>query len=149
MPTMLKLARGNPGKRPLNEAEPELPPAGVRPPEDLRGIAKRTWEAEAPALIAAGLLTVADLPAFRDYCELTAELRRYQRVARTLGPVETIQKRVQDTINKVRGQRDRLLVEFGQTPSSRSRVKVTKSTGAGDPRRERFFGGDRRQTSSA
>ncbi|MED1792897.1 phage terminase small subunit P27 family [Brevibacillus nitrificans] len=69
-PTNLKVLKGNPGKRPLNESEPKpKAPNGLPdPPPYLDSVAKKEWKRLAPELIRLGLLTIADLTAFETYC---------------------------------------------------------------------------------
>ena len=69
-PTKLKVLAGNPGKRPLPEAEPaparldRLPNA----PRYLNKWGQGEWRRLGPELIRLGLLTVADLSVFAAYC---------------------------------------------------------------------------------
>jgi P27 family predicted phage terminase small subunit len=67
-PTSLKISRGNPGKRPLNNREPqpsrELPP----PPNKLSPAAREVWHSLAPELNRTGVLTKIDINAFTRYC---------------------------------------------------------------------------------
>jgi P27 family predicted phage terminase small subunit len=63
-PTAIKQLQGNPGKRPLNNAEPQYPDVNVRVPKGkLPKDAQLMWRAVAPLLASAGVLTEADLPA--------------------------------------------------------------------------------------
>jgi len=59
-PTALKILRGNPGKRPLNQDEPQPPKGPVVKPELSAG-ADRVWDALAPVCEAMGTLTAADV----------------------------------------------------------------------------------------
>lgn len=60
LPTSLKVLRGNPGKRPLNDTEPK-PERGVPPvPAWLPAKARRYWKTLAPILDDMGVLTVND-----------------------------------------------------------------------------------------
>jgi phage terminase small subunit len=73
-PTAVKEARGNPGKRRLNEWEPIPPKGDVQPPSSLRGDALEVWKREAPVAIAMRTLTTADVTLFAIYCRRVAEL---------------------------------------------------------------------------
>jgi phage terminase small subunit len=73
-PTATKEARGNPGKRRLNEWEPIPPKGEVNPPRSLRGDALDVWKREAPIAIAMRTLTTADVTLFTIYCRRVAEL---------------------------------------------------------------------------
>jgi len=70
-PTALKILRGNPGKRPLNQDEPQPPKGPVVKPELSAG-ADRVWDALAPVCEAMGTLTAADVRVFATLCELQA-----------------------------------------------------------------------------
>ncbi|MEG0145455.1 MAG: phage terminase small subunit P27 family [Clostridia bacterium] len=74
-PTALKKLEGNPGKRPLGELEP-LPPISVlRCPNWLLPEARKEWRRLAPALIAMGVLSLADAVPFAAYCTAYARWR--------------------------------------------------------------------------
>ena len=73
-PTATKQARGNPGKRRLNEWEPMPPQGEVLPPPTLQGEALDVWKREAPIAIAMRTLTTADVTLFVIYCRRVAEL---------------------------------------------------------------------------
>jgi phage terminase small subunit len=73
-PTAIKEARGNPGKRRLNEWEPIPPKGDVEPPASLKGDALAVWKRESPIAIAMRTLTTADVTLFARYCRAVAEL---------------------------------------------------------------------------
>src|SRR5262245_35327648 len=68
-PTLLMIARGNPGKRPLNQNEPKPDPSIGEPPELLTGEALGEWHRLRPLLEGMGVLTSVDVPAFVAYCK--------------------------------------------------------------------------------
>ena len=74
-PTALKKLEGNPGKRQLNDYEPRPPASTLRCPNYLLPEAKKEWRRLAPALIAMGVLTVADVVPFAAYCTAFARWR--------------------------------------------------------------------------
>lgn len=129
-PTVLKLIAGNPGRRPLNpaEAKPEntLPPC----PEHLSDSAKREWERIAPSLHAAGLLTSIDGAALAGYCDAYGRWEDANAMIRRTGMVVkspkgfAIQSPFVGIANRALDQMKMFLVEFGMTPSSRSRITV-------------------------
>lgn len=110
-PTALKLLDGDRADR-INRAEPRLPDADTEPPEhfccdsDALDFAREHWADLAPMLASVGLLTEGDRPALALLCEAYALFR--------LDPLDY----------KARDLYRRMLVEFGLTPSSRSRVKA-------------------------
>ena len=57
-PTALKALAGNPGKRPLNQAEPKFEARVMRAPAHLSDEAKREWRRVSKELVAVGLLSV-------------------------------------------------------------------------------------------
>ena len=108
-PTALKILDGTRGDR-VNRDEPTLPKASVEPPDwldDLEGFGIDHWNELAPMLSKAGLLTEGDRPALALLCRAYARLR--------LDPLD----------DKANDLYRRMLVEFGLTPSSRSRIKAT------------------------
>ena len=77
-PTALKVLKGNPGKRPLNDHEPIPPKGELKCPSWLLPEAKKEWKRLASSLEAMGVLTVADLTAFAGYCQAYARWREAQ-----------------------------------------------------------------------
>jgi P27 family predicted phage terminase small subunit len=132
-PTALKLVRGNPGKRPLNDAEP-TPPAtpGLECPVWLSAPAREHWPAIAEQLRAAGLLSDIDHAALGLYCEAFARWKDANEKVVKLGAVVKsahgypIPSPYLQVANQAHAQLTRLLSEFGMTPSSRSRVAAKK-----------------------
>lgn len=149
-PTALKLLAGNPGNRPLNAGEPR--PRTVLPkcPPVLQGEAKAEWRRMARKLHDAGLLSEIDGAALTTYCLTWARLMDAEEKLRTIGAVVKTpngwlaHSPYLAIATKATEQLVRILVEFGMTPSSRSRITVPQK--APDPGREeafeRFFGGD-------
>lgn len=148
-PTALKVLRGNPGKRRLNQDEPtpELAIDAV-PPDSLTKPGKIEWRRLAPILGRLGMLTETDTDALVGYCEAYANWRQAQQKIHQFGmvikakdpkqlPVISPYVRIaHNAMNQMRA----FLVEFGMTPSSRSRIKVTRRDQSTD-KRKRFFGG--------
>src|SRR5687768_3708732 len=67
-PTLLKILDGNPGKRPINESEPNAPDGVPDCPDWLDDEAKAEWARVIPELREMGLLSRADRPALAAYC---------------------------------------------------------------------------------
>ena len=128
-PTQLKRLQGNPGRRPLNEREPQ--PEGVPTrPEWLLPEAKREWSRIVPKLSELGLLAAIDRAALAGYCQWWA---RWVEAERALGlwgltfttPNGYIQQRPEVAIAQKASDRCRQFCsEFGLTPSSRTRLRV-------------------------
>ncbi len=138
-PTALRLLEGNPGKRPLNENEPQ--PARTIPPipKHLDKIAKKRWGELAEYLHTLGILTAIDGDALAVYCQAYSDWVKIEKTLKE--PDSDVQ--MKHTIDaagneflemksnpRVR-QKNELwkimkayLSEFGMTPSSRSRIGV-------------------------
>jgi len=114
-PTALKILDGDRADR-INRAEPRLRASDAEPPAhfccyaDALVFAREHWAELAPMLTSVGLLTEGDRPALALLCEAYALFR--------LDPLDY----------KARDLYRRMLIEFGLTPSSRSRVRA-----AGEP----------------
>jgi P27 family predicted phage terminase small subunit len=138
-PTYLKVLDGNPGKRPLNDREP-VPTQGVPPrPEWLDEEARTEWERIVPELAAMGLMARADRAALAAYCTAwsrwvaaEAQVRKYGTIVKSpekgfpmKSPYLCVADQALETMRK-------LMVEFGLTPSSRSRIRVADGAPADD-----------------
>lgn len=133
VPTNLKLLRGNPGKRPLNENEPQ--PANEKPrcPSHLSDPAKAEWKRMSDKLHKLGLLTEIDGAALAAYCqaygrwvEAERNIKKYGMVLRSPDKGWPVQSPYLAIANKALEQMHKYLTEFGMTPSSRSRIVVSK-----------------------
>jgi phage terminase small subunit len=111
LPTAVKIVKQVRSHR-INYLEPKLPEeVDLSPPDYFDdcpfGYARIHWEAVVPALAKAGLVTVVDRPALEALCLNYAIWRE--------DPHNT----------KAFGEWRKIAQEFGMTPSSRSRIKVT------------------------
>lgn len=137
LPTSIKVARGNPGKRPLNEDEPQ--PDGVvgDPPDYILGDALDEWNRTAPKLEACGVLTSVDRPFLIAYCQawaryLDAERRILKSGEVVMSPNKyPIQNPYRAIANKALEQCRAFWSEYGMTASARTRIKVTPKGQAG------------------
>ena len=142
VPTALKLVRGNPGKRALNDQEPEIPvaDASIKPPEHLNEIARREWVRMAHTLVTSRVLTEGDLAVFEAYCVYYAEFVHYSLEMRDTKPYAIIRKLDKNgkeipnafyiEWHPARTMRDaawnnylKAAAQLGLTPSARSRVR--------------------------
>ena len=143
-PTHLKVVTGNPGRRPLNGAEPEAQRARPSCPSHASDKAKETWGYVCGILDRMGLLAEPDALALEMLCEAYAEYlaareelrefgsRYYQTENQAGGVMHRAHPAVavmQDADRRIRGW----LAEFGMTPSARSRVKVDGAKEDDDP----------------
>ncbi len=125
-PTVLKLLKGNPGKRRLNDREPILdPPEDSTPPVDLDGEGLAEWQRLYEQLVAKGVLTCGDLTTFHEYCFVKMELNRFKRAARKCSADEAIRKGLIKATVTLRQQLRQLAGDLGLTPASRSGVKAS------------------------
>jgi P27 family predicted phage terminase small subunit len=128
LPTKLKLLSGNPGKRPLNEHEPEPERKLPRPPAHLSAPAKREWRRVGRLLLTLGLVSDLDRGALAAYCqawgrwvEAEESLKRYGVVVKSPSGFP-MQSPFLAIANKAMEQMRQFLGEFGMTPASRTRV---------------------------
>lgn len=146
-PTHLKLLQGNPGKRPINSAEPKPPAELPDPPDHLCDAAKQEWARMGQQLLLLGLLTSIDRAAFAAYCVVYARWAEAEENLKKTGPVVRspsgypMLSPFYTVANQSLTQMRSYLVEFGMTPSSRSRTTVR--TGEQSDRMEDFLFGDR------
>lgn len=127
--TAVKKLAGNPGKRKLNEFEPEpelvLPPA----PVELAEIGRAKWDEMTLLLYNQGVMTEMDQEILRIFCE---EFEMYVDATKNMkafgGPVvkteggNPIQNPYLSVANKCKERMIKILLEFGMSPASRSRV---------------------------
>jgi P27 family predicted phage terminase small subunit len=131
-PTAIKRLAGNPGKRKLNEAEPKFELAIPRPPRHLDPVAKAEWRRVSRELFDAGLLTRVDRAALAAYCQAWSTwvdaVKRLREEGQTIISDKgyVYQHPLVAIRDKAVEQMRRFMVEFGMTPSSRSRVKAEK-----------------------
>jgi P27 family predicted phage terminase small subunit len=137
-PTRLKIIRGNPGKRRINAAgEPRPVRKQPEAPSQLSEKARTAWDQIAPVLDRMGVLTEADAMALEMLCEAYADYRGAREDLRAFGSnyYETVtqtggvMRRLHPAFNVMQDAERRIrtwLVEFGKTPSARSRVSVVE-----------------------
>lgn len=128
VPTSLKLVRNNPGKRRLNDSEPEPETKLPAPPEHLSDEAKREWERAGELLAGMGLVSEFDRAALSACCqswsrwvEAEESLRQYGVVVKSPSGYP-MQSPFLAIANKAMEQMRSFLIEFGMTPASRTRV---------------------------
>jgi P27 family predicted phage terminase small subunit len=144
LPTAVKKLRGNPGKRKLNDKEPSPRSGDPVMPRGLSKEAAKEWRAIVPELREMGVLTKIDGKALAAYCHSYARWMEAEEEIRRVGIV--VQEPIWDqTSGRLMGVKFKknpavtisetamkimksFLVEFGMTPSSRSRVRIEKPT---------------------
>ena len=142
-PTALKKLLGHPGKRKINEREPQ--PALCEPTmPKLSSEAAKEWRRIVPILMGLGILTIADGAALSIYCEAFA---LWQRASHQLDSSRNL---TSDKSRKLFSMADKsmklaksVLVEFGLTPASRPRLAsfciMPMTQEKDDPAKKYFF----------
>lgn len=133
-PTELKKLAGNPGKRKLNDAEPQFGAAEIRVPRGkLPPEARELWKVLAPQLAQSGVLKATDLPALEVLCLHYAMVRRAWAIVAEKGVTAesttaagvVIKKNPAAGVLRENSMAFKgYLTEFGLTPSSRVRIKA-------------------------
>lgn len=128
-PTALKVLRGNPGRRPLNAAEPVHDPLPTDCPDDLVDpVARAEWTRIAPMLITRGQVTSVDRSTLIGYCFKYAQWKALEDDARKHPFIVKspngypLPNPALGMANKVFGLMLKAAAELGITPSARSRV---------------------------
>lgn len=143
-PTHLKIREGNPGKRALNEREPQPPKVKKTPraPGHLSKDAQREWRRVAKILTEQNVVSVLDLPALEAYCvcyaqwvEANAQVGKLGAIVKTANG-NLIQNPYLAVANRAMVEMRKWMAEMGMTPSSRSRVQVLEDGSTDDD----FFG---------
>lgn len=132
-PTKLKKLAGNPGRRPLNDAEPEFPVPGrmLNVPDFLGTEAAEVWRDLGKLLLDAGLFTVVDKFALAMFCSSAGYYIKAERVLQKQGPIQISETTGNaywsqwfNLRNKMWEQMRQMFGEFGLTPAERSRLRV-------------------------
>lgn len=142
-PTHLKLIKGNPGRRALNELEAkpnlELP----TPPPELTDDAKVEWGRISEELYRVGLLSKIDRGALAACCQAYGRAMMAERALARMAAADpvtngllikttngnAIQNPLIGTARRAWADYVRYANEFGMTPSARSRVNANPPSG--------------------
>lgn len=127
-PTAIKLLEGNPGRRDLSQS-PQPPGGDMRAPAGMPLVARREWRRVVPILVRLGVASQVDRNALADYCLCVARLADAEADIEKRGLlVEGERGQVKNPscqlAREYRAAVVRWAVEFGLTPSSRSRLSV-------------------------
>jgi len=130
-PTAVKVLEGNPGKRPLNDGEARPDNKMPSCPKFLNQAARKEWRRVAGRLHKAGLLTYVDGALLAAYCqaygrwaEAEQEMTKGQGAVIATEGGYLVQSPWLAVANRALKQMKEFAVEFGMSPSARSRVKV-------------------------
>lgn len=135
-PTNLVILKGNPGKRPINKAEPKPAPIAPSCPRFLDKTARQEWRRMVKLLEPLGLLTQVDRAALAAYCQCYSEWVRANEILAEKGMTFTtpngyVQQRPEVAIRqKARNDMLRFAARFGLTPSDRAGLRVAENHGA-------------------
>jgi P27 family predicted phage terminase small subunit len=129
-PSDLKLLRGNPGRRPLNAAEPKHPTIDAVVPDVIAGdaVAAAEWQRVIAQLQTTGHVTTMDRAMLIAYCECWSSYARLVQQSRGEPLVKAtasgypIPNPTIGMVNKACALLVKLASELGITPSSRSRI---------------------------
>lgn len=133
-PTELRLLEGNRSHRPIpNNPDPEK--VFPKPPKWLDRTGKKEWRKRGKELYNLGLLTILDLPAFGIYCDMYSEYEQAKKVKeseeyKNLNFMDQLKvdKEIRIAKDKYAQQVRMYDIEFGMTPSSRTRLDVKEVT---------------------
>jgi P27 family predicted phage terminase small subunit len=131
----LKLARGNPGKRPINLNEPKPKRGAPKCPSWLDAAAKKAWREIVPELDRIGVLTIVDRHILENYCRTWSRWRAAEDfisrhgeafpIKDDAGKVKYIQQFPQVAITRhLLSALTKMQQELGLTPSARSRIHI-------------------------
>lgn len=137
-PTALKMLEGNPGRRPLNVAEPRPMSSMPDPPPHLNADALEEWERVVNQLHGCRVITQLDRPTLAAYCQAYGRWVQAERALAAMAARDAvtsglmiktsngnaIQNPLVGTANKAAADMVRFAAEFGMTPSARSRIVV-------------------------
>ncbi len=127
-PTKMKVLAGNPGKGPLNKNEPQPKSSIPDCPKFLTKEAVLEWKRITLELSVLGVLAQIDRAALAAYCQVWARWAKAEDKLNQEGEfVQTkkgneIQNPYLAIANKCLMQMRHYLIEFGMSPSSRSRI---------------------------
>jgi len=137
-PTALKLLTGNLGRLNPNEAKPDL--AQPTPPDFLNDHAKVEWGRIVGTLFRAGLMTELDRSVLAAYCQSYGRWVQAERALARMAEAQAdcdqaltivthngtaMQNPLIGIANKAKADTVRYALQFGMTPSARSKVSAS------------------------
>lgn len=147
-PSGLRMLEGNPGKRPIPAEIASTLDRTPTPPEFLDELACTEWRRVAGMLVPARALAPSDLGLLEAYCCAYSRWRRAEAAAARLGDGSYVDSRGTPRVHPLVHHAARCLmilqrvaVEFGLTPSSRSRIRPIGDSGR-DPVEDALDGPD-------
>lgn len=135
LPTQLKVIKGTLQKC-RERKEPKPPTAIPDAPKCLDSVGKREWKRITAELYRLGLVTALDMAALAGYCQAFStwyqaakELKTEKNLTVMTEKGNVIQHPLVGIVNTSAAEMRRFLVEFGMTPSSRSKVNAGEKEG--------------------
>ena len=141
-PTALKVLNGNPGKRPLNDKEPQPARSLPKSPYGMEYHAKKMWDDITPKLHRLGILTEIDHQMLELMCVHYGLARQAMTEIKKNGIISVgdrgniIRNPALAVLNTNSQVFRRYATEFGLTPSSRAKLKVAEP----DEDKDDYFG---------
>jgi len=137
-PTVLRLLKGNPGKRSINQYEPQPATDSILPPTWLAGVSLKKWHELLPGLLTTGVMTNADVPTLARYCTMHEQFLLCLKEIRAGRDQIEIKDKNGEIVNvkatpaainifKLAASMLRIEQEFGLTPSARSGIVGTQA----------------------
>ena len=130
-PTAIKKLQGNPGRRKLNDKEPQSSRKIPPPPKWLDKVAKQNWKRESEELKSMGVLTKIDWGIFAARCYLYSQIVKLSEDIEVEG--RTIDTKQGPKSNPKAVQLDKIIKEYrmigsslGADPASRSKIQVAE-----------------------
>ena len=129
-PTAIKIAEGNPGKRPINDREPTPRMVAPRCPSYLDARAKQEWKRLVPILSRMRVLSEADGLVLANLCIAVSTLVRAQEKLNEAGILYkspsgyVMMSPLLSISNAALEQVTKLAREFGLSPAARSRILI-------------------------
>lgn len=129
-PNVIKIAEGNPSKRPIR-AEPTPTRGEPGMPSELDDEARAEWRRIVPELMAVGVLTVVDRGVLANYCMAWSRWLKAEKEIATGGITVSTEHglRKHPAISVAEGAQRIMLAflqQFGLSPVSRARLTTTR-----------------------
>jgi P27 family predicted phage terminase small subunit len=138
-PTVIEIAEGRPGRRPINKREPQPRDRTPKCPDYLDARAKAEWRRLVPILRRMRVLTEADYLTLGNLCTSVSTLVKAQAKLNESGILYrapsgyVMQSPLLPVVNSCIDTISRLAREFGLTPAARSRLMTTAAQDGVDP----------------
>lgn len=136
-PLEMRVLEGNPGKRKINKHPPKFAKKAPACPDWLDDLARAEWKRIAPHLEKIGLLTDGDLAVFASYCKAYSDLQHAQDEVDKSGYFTIanngalIAHPAVGIANNAMKKVIECAIQFGFTPSARSRIDLKPSNSGG------------------